>query len=304
MSLQEPSTPSSATPASATSGSTIRSVGGAVVLLIVLAAAGGYAFHEHSVARRLATQNNDVTATLDATRGQIEALTTKLNAISAAQPVDRAAVSPPAVRRRPVTAASLRRRIDDPRWKKIQGQLDEQGKQIESTRQELIGARTELQGSIAKTHDELVLLEKKGEHRYFEFDLNKASQFQHDGPVGIRLRKANTKHEYADLELLVDDFDLSKKHVNIYEPVIFYAGDSKQPVELVINNISKNHIHGYVSAPKYKPGDLEAMSANGPADNAASTTNERQNASPASSQPNQRRQLEAPNPKTTETKPN
>ena len=301
MSLQEPSTPSSATPASATSGSTIRSVGGAVVLLIVLAAAGGYAFHEHSVARRLAAQNNDVTATLDATRGQIEALTTKLNAT---QPADRAAASPTVVYRHPVTAASSRRRIDDPRWKKIQGQLDEQGKQIESTRQDLVGARTELQGSIAKTHDELVLLEKKGERSYYEFDLNKASQFQHDGPVGIRLRKANTKHEYADLQLLVDDFNLSKNHVNIYEPVIFYAGDSKQPVELVINNISKNHIHGYVSAPKYKPGDLEAMSANGPADNAASTTNERQNASPASSQPNQRRQLEAPNPKTTETKPN
>src|SRR5260370_15889140 len=104
MSLQDPSTPGSPTPASATSGSAIRSVGGAVVLLIVLAAAGGYAFHEHSVARRLATQNNDVTATLDATRGQIEALTTKLNAISAAQPVDRAAVSPPRVSTRPVPA--------------------------------------------------------------------------------------------------------------------------------------------------------------------------------------------------------
>ncbi len=295
MSLQEPSTPGSTT-----SGSTIRSVGGAVVLLVVLAAAGGYAFHEHSVSRRLAAQNNDVTATLDATRGQIEALTTKLNAISTAQP----AVSPPVVYRRPLTAASRLHRIDDPRWKKIQGQLDEQGKQIESTRQDLVGARTELQGSIAKTHDELALLEKKGERSYYEFDINKASQFQHDGPVGIRLRKANTKHEYADLELLVDDFNLSKKHVNIYEPVIFYAGDNKQPVELVINNISKNHIHGYVSAPKYKPGDLEAMSANLPADNAASTTNEQQNASPSSSPSSQRRQLEAPNPKATETKPN
>src|SRR5258708_23435954 len=101
MSLQDPPTPGSPTPASATSGSAIRSVGGAVVLLIVLAAAGGYAFHEHSVARRLATQNNDVTATLDATRGQIEALTTKLNAISPAQPVDRSAGYAPAASQTP-----------------------------------------------------------------------------------------------------------------------------------------------------------------------------------------------------------
>src|SRR5260370_35384592 len=96
MSLQEPSTPGSTT-----SGSTIRSVGGAVVLLVVLATVGGYAFHEHSVSRRLAAQNNDVTATLDSTRGQIEALTTKLNAISAAQP----AVSPPVFHHRRLTAA-------------------------------------------------------------------------------------------------------------------------------------------------------------------------------------------------------
>src|SRR5260370_19125465 len=134
MSLQDPSTPGSPTPASSTSGSTIRCVGGAVVQVIVAAAAGGYAFHEHSVARRLAAQNNDVTATLDATRGQIEALTTKLNAISAAQPVDRAAVSPPAVRRRPVTAASLCPRVEDPRCTKRHGQRGGQGKQDEATR--------------------------------------------------------------------------------------------------------------------------------------------------------------------------
>jgi hypothetical protein len=57
---------------------------------------------------------------------------------------------------------------------------------------------------------------------------------------------------------MVDDFKLSKKHVNVYEPVIFYSADNKLPVELVINQISKNHIHGYVSEPKYKSGDLEA----------------------------------------------
>jgi hypothetical protein len=35
----------------------------------------------------------------------------------------------------------MRRRIDDPRWKKVQGQLDEQAKQIDSTRQDLSNTR-------------------------------------------------------------------------------------------------------------------------------------------------------------------
>src|SRR6266849_3909672 len=102
-----------------TSGSAIRSRGGVMVLSIVLAVAAGYAFYEHSVAKHLAAQNDDVTATLNATRGQIDALTTKLNAISTAQPANQAVTSPSGVYKRPVTAASHRRRIEDPRWKKI-----------------------------------------------------------------------------------------------------------------------------------------------------------------------------------------
>jgi hypothetical protein len=179
-----------------------------------------------------------------------------------------------------MAAASMRHRIEDPRWKKMQGQLDQQAKQIDATRQDLSSARTELQGSIATTHDELVLLEKKGERSYFEFDLDKGGQFTREGPVGVRLHKANTKHEYADLEMLVDDFKVSKKHVNIYEPVVFYAADSKVPVELVINSITKNHIHGYVSEPKYKGADLEAM-AKSSANNAATNNSADPNAKPS-----------------------
>jgi len=59
---------------------------------------------------------------------------------------------------------------------------------------------------------------KKGERSYYKFDLDKSGHFQRDGPVGVLLRKANTKHEYADLEMLVDDFAVSKKHVNIITP--------------------------------------------------------------------------------------
>jgi hypothetical protein len=261
----------------------------AALLIVVVAAA--YAFHEHSVARQLAAQNSAVASTLNATRDQISALTTRLDAMNAERSAEKSTAAHAAVYRKPLTAASMRHRVDDPRWKKVQGQLDEQAKQIDSTRQDLTSTRTELQGSIATTHDELVMLEKKGERSYYEFDIDKNGQFQRNGPVGVRLRKANTKHEYADLEMLVDDFKVSKKHVNIYEPVVFYSADRKLPVELVINSISKNHIHGYVSEPKYKGADLEA--ANSSANNPATTTNASQAAPPAKPSP-ERQRLEPP----------
>lgn len=262
-------------------------------LLMLVVAAAAYAFHERNVAKQLTAQNSEVTSTLNATRDQMNALTSRLDAMSAERTAEKSAAPHSTIYRKPLTAASTRHRIDDPRWKKVQGQLDEQAKQIDSTRQDLTNTRTELQGSIATTHDELVMLEKKGERSYYEFDLEKASQFQREGPVGVRLRKANTKHEYADLEMLVDDFKVSKKHINIYEPVVFYLGDRKLPVELVINSISKNHIHGYVSEPKYKGAELEAM-ANSSANNPATNSNSSQTAPPAKPSP-VRQRLEPPN---------
>lgn len=273
--------------------SAARLWGAGAALLILAVAAVAYGFHEHNVARQLTAQNSAVTSTLDATRNQMNALSSRFDAMIAERTMEKPEAAHSAAYRKPLTAASTRHRIEDPRWKKIQGQLDQQASQIDSTRQDLTNTRTELQGSIATTHDELVMLEKKGERSYYEFDLDKAGQFQREGPVGIRLRKANTKHEYADLEMLVDDFKVSKKHVNIYEPVVFYSADRKLPVELVINSIGKNHIHGYVSEPKYKGSELEAM-ANSTTTNPATNANGAQPAPPAKPSPIRQR-LEPPN---------
>ena len=243
-------------------------------LVVLVAGVGVYGIHEHNLSKQLAGKNTTMNAELNATRDQLNAVSSRVDALNAQLAVaQKPEPAPqPSVYRKPMNAARSRHRVEDPRWKKMQGQLDDQAKRIDTTRQDLASARTELQGSIATTHDELVLLEKKGERSYFEFDLDKNKQFQREGPVGVRLAKANTKHEYADLEMMVDDFKVSKKHVNIYEPVMFYSADSKRPIEIVVNAISKNHIHGYVSEPKYKGSDLEAT-ANSPVTGVAAGAN-------------------------------
>ena len=239
-------------------------LGALAVALLAFVALFGYSIHERNLARQLAGQNDQTAAALKQTRSQMDLLNAKLDSLAIQrQPVAATEPSPVAHAR----SVTVRHGKPDPRWKKLQNQLDAQGKAIEenrsnleSTRQDLSSARTELQGSIAKTHDELVVLERKGERNYYEFDIDKSKQFSHAGPVGISLRKANTKHEYADLELMVDDLKMSKKHLNLYEPAMFYPGEESRPLELVINRISKNHIHGYISAPKYRNSELTAMS--------------------------------------------
>jgi hypothetical protein len=251
----------------------------AVIAGAVLIAAGGigYAVHEHHSAQvmaaqkqTLAAQNDQMSAQLALTRTQLNQLEAKVNTFAPAGSATPNQAKPAPENPAGGTAAGhhviTRRSIaQDPRFKKFESQLDAQGKAIDQTRSDLASARTELGGSIARTHDELVVLEKKGEHNYIEFDIAKTKQFKREGPIGIRLSKANTKHQYADLMLMVDDRNLTQKHVNLYQPAMFYEPDSPQPIEIVINDISKDHIHGYVSAPKYRKSELDAMTNPGSA---------------------------------------
>jgi len=252
------------------------------LLLAVLAAATvistAYLFHERRQGQELAATNHALNATLVQLQNRVQDLTQQVDLVKSAQntPVRVAppqTANPRAAKATKAVASSRRtppRRTpprEDPRFKELQGQLSDQQKQIASTREaldktrdDLSGAlnntRDELSGSIAKTHDELVALQKRGERNYYEFDLTKSKQFERVGPLRLSLRKADTKHKRFDMNMLVDDNQLQKKGVNLYETIWINTGDRPQPMELVVNQISKDHIQGYLSEPKYKKSEL------------------------------------------------
>jgi len=236
-----------------------RRLGAALAVLVAVGALFGYSVRQHSVNSDLSMQNQQLTSSLAQTQAQISALNDKVAEFADTQ--RRAQLAQADSQKRAASAGLRKRRADDSRWKQVQARLDENGKAIDQTRQDLTNTSTELRGSIAKTHDELVLMQKKGERNYFEFELDKSKQFATAGPVRVSLRKANTKDRYADLKLVVDDAEMSQKHVNLFQPVMFYAGDTGQPIELVINSITKNHIRGYISEPKYRAAELASMNA-------------------------------------------
>lgn len=284
--------------ASLPQGMASKHIAAYAAVVVLGGALGAYSIHEHRTAQNLAEKNLSTNTVLNATQQELGDLRAKVDMLAARSqaPAAPQAPSTTAAARRPSPA---HRQGVDPRYKKLQSQLDEQGKAIEQTRNDLASTqgdltntRTELSGSIAHTHDELVLLEKKGERNFTEFDLTKSKEFRREGPFEIRLQKANLKHHYADLELMVDDRSMSQKHVNLYQPVMFSTPDSPQPVEVVINDIGKDHIHGYVSAPKYRQSELVSMS-NPPANG---TQNQDQSATNSIAQPAAREKLPVPAP--------
>jgi hypothetical protein len=181
-------------------------------------------------------------------------------------------VRPAAPRQAParrVTTAQPSKPAEDPRFTQLERQLNEQGEKLADTRRMVESARSdlegrisstadELHGSIARTSEEVAALRRRGERDYFEFDLTKSKTARRIGPVGLALRKADTKHLRYNLDLMADDNKLEKKNVNLYEPVFINLPEWPQPVELVVNRVEKDRVKGYVSTPKYKRSEIVA----------------------------------------------
>jgi chromosome segregation ATPase len=105
-------------------------------------------------------------------------------------------------------------------------------------------------GYIATNSKELAALRRLGERNYVEFNLAKSKQPQRVGDISILLKNADTKRNRYTIEVLADDKKTEKKDRNINEPVQFYLSKARQPYELVVNEVKKDQITGYLSAPK------------------------------------------------------
>ncbi len=105
-------------------------------------------------------------------------------------------------------------------------------------------------GLIATNAKELSALRELGDRNYYEFTLTKTARAVKVGGVVLSLRKADVKRNRFNLDVLADDKKVEKKDKTINEPVQFYVSKARQPYELVINEIGKDKVVGYLSTPR------------------------------------------------------
>lgn len=108
----------------------------------------------------------------------------------------------------------------------------------------------ETSGLVATNSKELAALKALGERNYFEFNLGKTKAPQRVGDISLMLKKADPKRNKFTVELVADDKKVEKKDRNINEPLQFYVAKARQPYEIVINEVKKDQIVGYLSTPK------------------------------------------------------
>ncbi|MGH9479826.1 MAG: hypothetical protein ACRD1A_11390, partial [Terriglobales bacterium] len=143
----------------------------------------------------------------------------------------------------------------------VKGNVATNQKAIASTQAELEATQAQLKstigdlgvqsGLIATTHDQLTALEKRGQRAYFEFKLTKTKQPVRVGAIGLRVTKIDVKHARYTLEVYADDARVEKKDKTLNEPVQFYVGSGHALNELVVYQMDKHTLIGYLSAPKF-----------------------------------------------------
>ncbi len=132
----------------------------------------------------------------------------------------------------------------------LSGDIAGNKKDLEATKEALTGAKGELSGAIARTHDELVALAHRTDRDYFEFNLQRRHERKKIGSVMIELLKTNRKQNLYTIDLFFDDKRTQRKDQALDEPVYFYVQGASTALELVVNKLDKNRISGYISAPK------------------------------------------------------
>jgi len=135
-------------------------------------------------------------------------------------------------------------------------------KDIEATKSDLeatkgklersLGDMNVMSGLIAHNRDDLEDLRRRGDRNYYEFTLQKSKSAQRVGPVQVTLNKTDPKKAKYTITVVADDKTIEKKDKTSGEPVQFYVKGSSRmaPYEIVVFDVGKNQINGYLATPK------------------------------------------------------
>src|SRR5467141_376269 len=126
---------------------------------------------------------------------------------------------------------------------------------LEATKGKLersLGDMNVMSGLIARNHDDLDDLRRRGDRNYYEFTLQKSKNAQRVGPVQMSLNKTDPKKAKYTVTVIADDKTIEKRDKTSGEPVQFYVKGSSRmaPYEIVVFDVGKNQITGYLATPK------------------------------------------------------
>jgi hypothetical protein len=108
-----------------------------------------------------------------------------------------------------------------------------------------------MSGLIATNGKEIQELRARGDRNIYEFTIAKKNGMQKVGDIQMRLTKSDPKHNRFTMVVMADDKFVEKRDKTTNEPVQFYASQgSRTPYEVVVNEVGKDTVKGYLATPK------------------------------------------------------
>jgi len=134
---------------------------------------------------------------------------------------------------------------------------------LNTTKEDLKMAKSEMGTLIARNHDEIDQLRRLGERDYVEFTIAGKNKPQKVGNVTVELKGVNQKRNQVNIAMVVEDKRFEKKNRAVNEPIFFYISGTHIPAEIVVNKVGKDQISGYVSIPKANAQPASASTTSG-----------------------------------------
>ncbi|MFY9751022.1 MAG: hypothetical protein WAJ92_00160 [Candidatus Acidiferrales bacterium] len=133
---------------------------------------------------------------------------------------------------------------------------------LDATKNSLNMTRGEFGTLIAKNHDEVEELRRLGERDYYEFTIDKKNTREKVGNLMVELHNTNLKKSQYTVTIFVDDQRHDKKNLTANEPLYFFENGARAPLEFVVNQVGKDKIVGYLSAPKANSAHAQVSGGN------------------------------------------
>ncbi|HUK31472.1 MAG TPA: hypothetical protein VLV89_10185 [Candidatus Acidoferrum sp.] len=140
--------------------------------------------------------------------------------------------------------------------------LDATKKDLDATKGKLTMATGDIsnQGTlIARNHDEVEELKRLNERNIYDFTLTtKTKGPQKVGPIQLQLTKVDSKKYKYTVIMVVDDKQIEKKDKTVDELWQITTRGARAPYDVVVFEVGKDRITGYLSTPKDSSGSAPA----------------------------------------------
>jgi hypothetical protein len=95
-------------------------------------------------------------------------------------------------------------------------------------------------------------------HSYYEFTLTPSRRFEQVGPVSISLRGVDSRRHILDLWLKQEGSKPAKMRVNLKKPIWVTAAGGSRRIELVVTQIQRNRVHGFLNESKSYKSEISS----------------------------------------------